>query len=1199
MRRGSRLGTGHVVVTADGSGINEEIVDSVDDAGPGVEKAGDEHGERYGERFSEGFRTKLDGIRDRIGDRFNKSMADAGEQAGSDAGDRAGSSFTQRMTERVTRGDFAERIGDLLGEKIGQSVADGLEMVLAQHRDDLADIMSSNVSGNRGGSRPRPETDDADLGGRIGGLLGAGSRNNALNLFGKSIGGLITNVGRLQGLATSMFATFQKGWAEAGEGASVFQKALSGGGAAGARAMSALAAAGSAAAASIFVVVGAMSVMASVASALLAIVTALASTIVSALAGAVLVLGGAMAAAAAAAGLLTIAFTSMTDAQSALLSNAFQPLKAELTGIGQLMITQMIPYFDTWSTNLQEALFLAAPAAAAMGAAFGQAGASLTAALSGPGFQMFAQALAVWLPSITQRMTAALGSFLNGLTAVFASLLPLVNRFAGYLADVAERFSEWANSAQGQNAIVDFTERAVASLQSLWNFVREFSGFVADVLFSPEAQNFGNGMFDGLADSFERLRKRIDSGDLEKWFADAAQFGEMLWKVMVALADAFAALNNSGVLEATGTALLIMAGGVETLSILLGPLIDLVGFQLANGLNNILDPLQAATNTILKMGDAINFVLDAASKIPRVGNLIPGSRIPSGETGGGLIPSLGGSAMGNGLGVLAANQNPSRPDPFAGLNMDDLISSGNAALNATSVDSGGYKKPKEKKKWVNPYIDYANSLIEEGPSAMAKVRKALRDANKQLADALSKSYNEMSETLRDVNKDAAGAIRDATTADNAQSVTSALLSVVENAQTQAASAVESILSSARSTAASLRASGKTTVDAAQSALNSAASALASASTPKAAAQALKEVEAAEKAMDKAEKASQRLSAKAKRLVAAAKQQAAEVQAGIDAANSILAAQAVSVPVVVQELVNGNIFAYAVATLADFAAAREFVTAELEKANTKLAEAMSIRDQYKTQISDSIKAFGALTTAQAKVINGVQQALTADDITSNLQDRLTKIKAFQDNLRVLLAAGLSDDAYKQILAMGVEGGTPFVDALIAGGQGAISATNDLTSQITDVADGLGLEASNRLYQAGVDAAQGLVDGLESMAARLDAAAYSLGESIARAVRKALGIESPSKVLMGDMDYVGDGAVIGLDNQHAKVGRAARRFSDQISVSPEVAAYAASQGQPATVSGNNNDPRFRDLIVNTPTTDPMAVAMETLNEVTGRL
>jgi uncharacterized protein YlxW (UPF0749 family) len=133
---------------------------------------------------------------------------------------------------------------------------------------------------------------------------------------------------------------------------------------------------------------------------------------------------------------------------------------------------------------------------------------------------------------------------------------------------------------------------------------------------------------------------------------------------------------------------------------------------------------------------------------------------------------------------------------------------------------------------------------------------------------------------------------------------------------------------------------------------------------------------------------------------------------------------------------------------------------------------------------------------------------------------------------------------------------------------------------------------------VDAAQGLVDGLTSMSEQLDTAATRLGETIANAVKRSLGIASPSRVMRGMMGNVGDGVVLGLDDQGAKVDAAAVNLANRVAVSPEVAQYAARQGEDP-VSGNGKDPRFRDLIIQTPTEDPEAVAMEVLNEVTGRL
>ena len=284
-----------------------------------------------------------------------------------------------------------------------------------------------------------------------------------------------------------------------------------------------------------------------------------------------------------------------------------------------------------------------------------------------------------------------------------------------------------------------------------------------------------------------------------------------------------------------------------------------------------------------------------------------------------------------------------------------------------------------------------------------------------------------------------------------------------------------------------------------------------------------------------------------------------------------------------------------ATLADYAKARGIVAKKLEAANEKLADAIAMRDDYRDSVIGSVKSFNAIITTEAQVIDGVTQALTSKDITSNLRDRLAKTKKFQSDLRTLMGMGLSNDAYKQLVDAGVEQGGAFADALVRGGYGGVQDLNNLVADINKTAKSLGLEASNRLYQAGVNAAKGLVDGLNSLSDKLDSAADKLGKRIASALRRALGIKSPSRKMYEAMGYVGDGISDGLDAQRAKVDSAVERLSSRIAVSPEVAAYAARQGTSPEVSGNTTF----DLTVVTPTEDPKAVALETMNELTGRL
>lgn len=1013
--------------------------------------------------------------------------------------DRINASMRQLQADLEAQDDIRLRLQADLPERERARIQAELEGIRARIRvsldEDSVNAALLRAQGIRDAASGSNGRNGSSIGDRIGGMFGAGSRNNALNLVGKSIANIINLTGGLSSAITKVTGV-------GGEGASMFSRMAVGAVATGA---------------ALGIVAAVAAILVSVMSALLALVVAMAATITSALVGSLLVLGGTLSAVAAGAGLLAVAFTSMDDAQKAMLKDSFQPLKAELTGIGQLMITQMIPYFDTWSGNLQRALALAAPVAGIMGQAFGQAGAIITNAFSGPGFQNFMQALGVELPSITVNLSSALGGFLNGMAGLFAVLMPYVTRFSAYLADVADDFAKWANSAAGQNSIEDFTDRALTSLESLWNFATSFFGWLGDILFSQSGQAAGNTIFDSLADSFDGFRQSIADGSLEDWFADAIDFGRELKDMISALSDTFQALNNDGALQAAGEGISTIAGFVSDLNELLGPLVDVLGYVLPATLGFALSPIWALGKAIEGVGNAIQWVKNLAGGPSLNTDLIMNQVGLANTTSPGDRGFIGPKAPFIGPVVP---KNPS-------FSVDNLIKSGDRALNNTSKSSGGYKPD----KYVNPYTDWADKLLADG----------------------KKAVDDMREAMRDINRDMAKAVKDASKAPDLKTAQTALSGAINSA----------------------RAAGESMVDGAQTSLDQATRALGSSSSAKETAKALSE-----------------WNKRNRELMIALKN-----QAKVEEAAAMLGRQKRVDTARVSNLING--FRQSDATLAEYAAARARVTGRLEAANKRLADAIALRDQYKSAVVDATRSFGSLLTAQAQTINGIEQALTAKDITTNLKARLQQIRDFQQNMRKLLALGLSNDAYKQIVDAGVEQGGAYAAALVAGGQGSISEVNGLVSTINAAANNLGKDASSRLYQAGVDAAQGLVDGLESLSEKLDSAATRLGTSIANAVKRALGIKSPSRVMMDMMDYgVGDGLVAGLDSQHGKVGAAADRLSKQIAVSPEVAAYAAAQSKNGTTdpAAPVND---IDVTIVTPTKDPLAAAHEAVNEIVGRL
>lgn len=998
--------------------------------------------------------------------------------------------------------------------------------------------------------------------GMLAGLLtgtafGRGSRMDGLHYFGSMMGlmtrsvvGFAKTTGKVVSTVTGLFT---EGFNNAANGANFFTKVLGGmGGVVGGagKGLSSLAASGPAIAIGLglaVVAVGAFvlaaSVLASVLGALLGIVTMFVGVVSLGIVGALTIATGALLATVAAGGLLAAAFMSLSESQKALLKESFLPLKQEFKDLGRIMADEMSPAFAQWGENVRRALSMVTPLASVMGVAFARAGTAITASLSGPGFQNFVRALQIHLPGIVQNLSVAFGRFLNGLTGMFAAIMPSVDRFALYLAEVTERFSEWANSAEGQNSIENFMVKAEAALKSTWEVLTEFGGLLKDILFNNDTQGQGVAMFDGIADAVRRMRDRVKemtkNGDLKKWLKDARKFGGDLWATIESLAGTFQALYDDGTLTAVGDGLRELSSAIKAINRVAEPVLGFLGDALPVALDAALGPVDDLIAGVKSLVDNLDVALGLLSKVPGGGYL--NKIIGAGKSAAAVIsvPSGANARAGEGLAAIppaarasmnrvvnntrsGAGRSGSAPAPVSWNDLETPVSN--------YANSGGGSAP-EKAEWVNPWVKWAKSLINEGPGIAKQLRQAMKRLNNEVRNA----------------------IKDSTRATDVA---------------EARGMIDNMVASVRQTS-------RDGVQRARDALNSAARDLASASTPAEAKKAMKDVERQQKNLAKA--------------------QAAQRKANKAAA--LLNKQKITTPQNVARLLDG--LKVQGATLADFAAAREKVVERLAAANLKLEEAIALRDGFFTQVSDSVRAFGSLLTAQGQIVDGVEQSVTATDMIGNMRDRLAQVQKFQSDLRQLLALGLSDAAYKQLLEGGVEQGGAYASALLQGGSGAINEINSLTSSMDSIATQLGLEASNHLYQAGVDAAQGLVDGLESLAAELDSAAAKLGESIAKAVKRALGIKSPSRVLRADMQHVGDGVVLGLQDQHRKVEAAASSLAGLLSLNPSVDIAARANGtNPDEVSGNSGKVEHHWHIV-TPTEDPHAVAQEVLNEVVGRL
>jgi len=216
-----------------------------------------------------------------------------------------------------------------------------------------------------------------------------------------------------------------------------------------------------------------------------------------------------------------------------------------------------------------------------------------------------------------------------------------------------------------------------------------------------------------------------------------------------------------------------------------------------------------------------------------------------------------------------------------------------------------------------------------------------------------------------------------------------------------------------------------------------------------------------------------------------------------------------------------------------ASQRAVVATQLKSAQDKLTAALKTRNDFQAAIADSAKQFAGLAT--------IGTGYGPTGIVQQLRERLAALTVYALNLRKLQKLGISKDVYKQILDMGPEQGGIFASTLLAGGKDAVGQVNKLTSQIASQANTLGATASKTLYQAGVDSAQGLVDGLKSKASALAQAAKSLADRIVAEIRRRLKIKSPSRVMFDLFAQAGQGAANGLESKVAAVAKASRGMS----------------------------------------------------------
>ena len=218
-----------------------------------------------------------------------------------------------------------------------------------------------------------------------------------------------------------------------------------------------------------------------------------------------------------------------------------------------------------------------------------------------------------------------------------------------------------------------------------------------------------------------------------------------------------------------------------------------------------------------------------------------------------------------------------------------------------------------------------------------------------------------------------------------------------------------------------------------------------------------------------------------------------------------------------------------------------LTALANKRQMLEAEITDSQQIAQQALSNSSILNAASYTPALAAAGGPQSASAA---IQGLQSMLADQKAFTSQIGQLKKEGLNATSLTQLIQGGASAGLP-VTAGLVGNSAAIKQINQLEAKLHASAAKLGDEGAGPMYQAGVQAGQGLAEGIKSQLGSVDAAIKQLADSMVAEIRKDLKSHSPSLVFRDEGVSIPQGVALGVDAGTpvavAAVGRMGSRLS----------------------------------------------------------
>ncbi|MEV5444049.1 hypothetical protein AB0N23_16150 [Streptomyces sp. NPDC052644] len=242
---------------------------------------------------------------------------------------------------------------------------------------------------------------------------------------------------------------------------------------------------------------------------------------------------------------------------------------------------------------------------------------------------------------------------------------------------------------------------------------------------------------------------------------------------------------------------------------------------------------------------------------------------------------------------------------------------------------------------------------------------------------------------------------------------------------------------------------------------------------------------------------------------------------------------------------------------------------------KIAEAK----EYANTLADSARAGAGLQRL------GMDEGeVSAEGIRVGLIAKLDRIQKFAKRVAELGRRGLHKGLLRQILDMGPEAGYEYATALASADAATWSQIQTAQSQIGKAASGMALTGADAMYDAGRQAGRGFLTGLAAQQKDIERLMLDIAKGMQAAIKKALGIKSPSRVMAELGRYSTEGLAVGLREQIPVLDRAVGQVAGRVSAARPV------MGRPAAVTGGGGAREIRAEIHIHGAMDPVAVGRE---------